>query len=69
MRDNVLFNWDTSCDEAFRELKTRLLTKPMLAFPRVGEEFVVDVDASDNAFGGVLMQLGNDSQYYPVANN
>ena len=63
----MLFNWDTSCDEEFRELKTRLLTKPVLAFPRVGEEFVVDVDASDNAFGGVLMQLGNDSQYHPVA--
>ena len=65
-RDNVLFNWDTSCDEAFRKLKTRLLTKPLLAYPRVGEEFVVDVDASDNAFGGILMQLGNDSQYHPV---
>ena len=63
----MLFNWDTSCDEAFRELKTRRLTKLVLAFPRVGEEFVVDVDVSENAFGGVLMQLGNDSQYHPVA--
>ena len=39
----------------------------MLAFPRVGEDFIVDVDASDQAFGGVLMQLGTDNQYQPVA--
>ena len=66
-RDNVLFYWDTKCELAFEELKSRLLSKPVLAFPRIGEEFIVDVDASDIAFGGILMQLGEDNKYHPVA--
>ena len=59
----MLFNWDTNCDAAFHELKKRLLTRPVLGFPRVSEEFVVDVDASDNAFEGVLMQSGMVLEY------
>ena len=66
-RDNVPFIWDGKCDDAFGELKKRLSTKPLLAFPRVGEKFVVDVDASDTAFGGILMQRGSDGELHPVA--
>ena len=36
-RDNVLFYWDTKCELAFEELKSRLLSKPVSAFPRIGE--------------------------------
>ena len=43
------------------------MSKPVLAFPRLGEDFIVDVDASDVAFGGVLIQEGSDSLLHPVA--
>ena len=59
--------WDESCEHAFTELKRLLSSEPVLAFPRLGEPFVVDVDASDVAFGGVLMQRGEDNLYHPVA--
>lgn len=65
--DNVVFEWSNECESAFTELKRRLCSEPILAFPRVGEEFVVDVDASDHAFGGVLQQRGSDSKFHPVA--
>ena len=64
--DNVKFAWDDSCEEAFRQLKHSLASEPVLAFPRIGEEFVVDVDASDLAFGGVLLQTGRDQHLHPV---
>ena len=64
--DNVKFEWSDSCEEAFQELKRRLASEPVLAFPRLGEPFVVDVDASDVAFGGVLMQKGRDDFLHPV---
>ena len=51
--DNVLFVWDDSCESVFTELKRLLSTYPVLAFPRLSEPFVVDVDASNVAFGGV----------------
>ena len=48
-----LTHWSTVCE-------------PVLAFSRLGEDFVVDVDASDVAFGGVLIQEGSDSLLHPV---
>ena len=65
--DNVVFNWDSLCEEAFNELKQKLQSRPILAFPRLGENFIVDVDSSDQAFGGVLMQYGDDNELHPVA--
>ncbi len=65
--DNVDFMWDEHCDLAFRTLKQELCSEPVLAFPRIGERFTVEVDASDVAFGGVLSQMGSDSKIHPVA--
>ena len=65
--DNVKFQWDDACEQAFIELKQSLSSYPVLAFPRLGEPFVIDVDASDIAFGGVLMQKGSDNFMHPVA--
>lgn len=43
---------------AFQELKTRLLTAPILAYPEVdGDEFILDTDATGYAIGGVLSQV------------
>ena len=64
--DNVSFLWDDACEAAFNDLKRCLMSAPALAFPRLGEEFIVDVDASDIAFGGVLIQKGSDSLLHPV---
>ena len=60
------FEWSESCEQAFNEMKRVLSSEPVLAFPRIGEHFVVDVDASDVAFGGVLMQKGSDGFLHPV---
>ena len=46
------------------ELKKRLSSEPVLAF---GQEFEVEVDASDCAFGGVLLQKGIANKFHPVA--
>ena len=64
--DNVKFAWDEDCNKAFTKLKQCLTSEPVLAFPRLGEAFVVDVDASDLAFGGVLLQEGTDQKMHPV---
>ena len=64
--DNTPFMWTDECETAFCALKRHLCSDPILAFPRLGEEFVIDVDASDVAFGGVLLQMGADRQLHPV---
>lgn len=54
--DNVPFLWTNKCESAVKELKQRLTSQPVLAFPKLNETFTVDVDASDYAAGGVLSQ-------------
>lgn len=51
------FIWTEECETSFRELKTRLVTAPILAFPRAnGSQFILDTDASNYAIGSVLSQ-------------
>ena len=50
------FKWTPECDEAFRVLKEKLVSAPVLAFPCFTEEFVVDCDASDYGLGAVISQ-------------
>lgn len=49
--------WTDDCQRAFEELKSRLTSAPILAYPNMeGEEFVLDTDASAFAIGAVLSQ-------------
>lgn len=65
--DKVPFKWDTHCETAFQRLKSLLIIKPVLAFPQPGKLFILEVDASDVAVGGVLSQYQNDNKLHPVA--
>ena len=51
----------------FSRTEAQLSSKPVLMFPNLGEPFVIEVDASNYAVGGVLSQVGGDSQLHPVA--
>ena len=64
---NDPFQWDDSCETVFSVLKQKLLSKPVLSFPKLGDRFIVEVDASNHAVGGVLSQVGNDNCFHPVA--
>lgn len=52
------FIWSEDCENSFQELKTRLMSAPILAFPQVdGSNFILDTDASAYAIGAVLSQV------------
>uniref|UniRef100_A0A3B4WDD1 Gypsy retrotransposon integrase-like protein 1 n=2 Tax=Seriola lalandi dorsalis TaxID=1841481 RepID=A0A3B4WDD1_SERLL len=51
------FNWTAECQEAFEELKVRLTSAPVLAYPLDSGEFFLDTDASDWGIGAVLSQM------------
>ena len=65
--EGVHFNWDSNCQQAIDLLKMRLASEPVLVFPCLGEPFMVDIDASDYAAGGVLIQKSSDRNLHPVA--
>ena len=65
--ESAVFEWGDSAENAFKTLKNLLCSYPVLAFPKIGEKFIVEVDASATAAGGVLLQEGFDNAYHPVA--
>ncbi|KAL0301976.1 UNVERIFIED_CONTAM: Retrovirus-related Pol polyprotein from transposon.6 [Sesamum radiatum] len=56
LRKDQKWEWTISCDDAFRLLKQAMSSQSVLKLPRFDKPFVVEVDASDRALGGVLVQ-------------
>ena len=58
---SVKFEWSPECEEAFQTLKQRLMTAPIMGYPREEGQYILDTDASGFAIGAVLSQLQTDS--------
>jgi hypothetical protein len=54
LQEDVPWVWSTKCEEAFQELKSKLMTEPVLAMPEPDRPFVVHCDYSHVALGAVL---------------
>ena len=52
----VKYNWSPDCDVAFKTLKEKLVSAPVLTPPDESKPYEVFYDASLQGFGGVLMQ-------------
>ena len=61
-RKSVPFVWDPCCDAAFQDLKNRLCSPPILAYPDFFQPFHLHTDASKSALGYVLGQSINGSE-------
>jgi len=64
---NTRFQWTAECQHAFEELRCRLTTAPVLAYPDYTKPFVLDTDASDVGIGAVLAQRDEDGHERVVA--
>ena len=57
LRKDVKYEWSHDCENAFLELKTRLISAPILGYPDLNIPFHVSTDASSFAIGMVLGQV------------
>ena len=55
-RNEVKFEWNDLCEEAFQELKRRLTSTPILIVLKRGQRYIVYCDVSKDGLGCVLMQ-------------
>lgn len=55
LRRNKKFEWDSRCEESFKELKQYLLTPPVLSKPEQGETLYLYIAVSGLAVSGVLV--------------
>ncbi|GFY34886.1 retrovirus-related Pol polyprotein from transposon 297 [Trichonephila clavipes] len=58
--------WTTECENAFRELKGKLIDKPVLYAPNFEREFIVQTDASNAGMEAVLTQLNEQDEEHPI---
>ena len=62
-RKEVKFEWNDLCEEAFKELKRRPTSTPIMIIPEQGHRYTVYCDASKDRLGCVLMQSGRVVAY------
>ena len=64
----VQFHWSPEADAAFRILKHRFTSAPILTMPDPQRQFVVEVDASNEGVGAILSQRSEqDGKVHPCA--
>lgn len=59
---NRRFKWSVQCQEAFNIIKDRLSSAPVLAYPAIGKDYILDTDASQYCIGGVLSQCHDGAE-------
>ena len=59
------FLWTEACENAFQELKHKLVTAPILTYPQFDKEIILSTDSSDFSIGYVLSQV-HDGKELPV---
>ena len=57
-RKGTAYEWDDAQIHAFEELKSRLMSAPILTYPDFSKPFVIACDASDVGIGAALLQKG-----------
>ncbi|GFV62220.1 hypothetical protein TNCV_2034981 [Trichonephila clavipes] len=50
------FIWTVDCNNAFNKLKDTLTSAPILSYPEIGKQFILDTDACHESIGAVLSQ-------------
>ena len=66
-RKEVKFKWSPEAEDAFSSLKQAFCTAPILSHFDFTKPAIIEVDASDFAYGGVLSQYDEDDVLHPCA--
>ena len=61
-KQDTTFDWTDDCTKAFNELKARLMTSPILAYPDYNKPYILQTDASGESIGMILAQKQNEQE-------
>lgn len=63
---NVPFEWHADAEQAFQDIKQKLIESPVLGYPDPRLPYILDTDASNDAMGAVLSQV-QEGMEKPIA--
>jgi hypothetical protein len=66
LKGDAQFTWGEDQENAFRKLKEKLISKPILQYPDFSREFILTTDASNEGIGAILSQ-GQRGKDLPIA--
>jgi len=66
LKKDAKYVWEESQEIAFRTLKQKLISQPILQYPDFSREFILTTDASNDGAGAVLSQ-GKIGKDLPIA--
>ena len=66
-KKGVKFQWNSQCQDAFDKLKERLVSSPVLAYPKNDLTYILDTDASLFGVGAVLSQVDEAGTEHVIA--
>ena len=64
---SMIFKWNTEYDESFKILKEYLTASPILTYPCLDKEYILDTDTSAFGVGAVLSQISNQGKECVIA--
>lgn len=67
LRKNATYQWTPEQQEAFEQLKQRLIQAPILIYPNFDEEFILLTDASTIGLGAILAQKDTEGNERVIA--
>ena len=66
-KKGAMFQWNSSCQQAFGKLKDMLTSAPVLVFPDFRERFILKTDVSGLGLGAILSQRQPNGLIAPIA--
>jgi len=60
------WTWNEEYDKAFKKLKKKITSQPVLSLPKREEKFRIEMDALEHAIGEVLSQE-QEEKWKPIA--
>lgn len=66
-KKDAIWHWGDEQNNAFHEIKSNLVSRPVLALYKRGAETELHTDASQLGLGGILMQRDENNQLHLIA--
>jgi transposase InsO family protein len=66
LKKDAEWSWTQECQEAFEEMRHRLMTAPILARPDFSKQMILQTDYSKYAVAAILSQKGYDGVEHPI---